>query len=141
MEKIRVVLADDHPAIREGLRADLASATDIALVAEATNGDEAQRFCREHQPDVLLLDLSMPGPAASETLRFVGEHCPATRVLIVSGQRGAVVARAVVAAGAAGYVDKGDITPGPPDSTLVLGVRAVARGERWFSPSAAPPPA
>ena len=81
---IRVLLADDHPLVRAGLRATVASAPDIALIGEATTGDEARRFCQDLAPDIVLLDLHMPGPPPVATVAYLREHCPATRVLAKS---------------------------------------------------------
>jgi len=82
---IRVVLADDHPVVRAGLRLTLTAEPDIVLAGEATSGDEARRLARELQPDVLLLDLSMPGPPAAETVAYLRERWPALRVLVKPG--------------------------------------------------------
>ena len=128
MGPIRVVLADDHPLIRAGLRASLTPEVDIALVSEATNGHDAQRLCREHRPDVLLLDLQMPGPPAAETVITVQQYCPAARVLMLTAHNEAVYVRGLVAAGVAGYVLK-DEAP----ELLVDALRSVARGGTWFS--------
>jgi DNA-binding NarL/FixJ family response regulator len=74
---IEVLLADDYPLVRADLRTTLAHASDIALAGEATTGDEARRLCRERQPDVLLLDLAMPGPPAAATVQYLREVCRA----------------------------------------------------------------
>jgi len=75
---IRVLLADDHPLVREGVRAVLALDPDLAIVEEASSGDETQRLSAELRPDVVLLDLSMPGPAAADTVNFLHIHAPQT---------------------------------------------------------------
>jgi CheY-like chemotaxis protein len=77
---IRVLLADDHPLVRAGIRATLVAEGDFALVGEASSGDEAQRMCAEFKPDVLLLDVHMPGSPAVQTASFVREQCPDTRI-------------------------------------------------------------
>ncbi len=72
MDKITLLLADDHPVVRAGIRATLVAEGDFALVGEAASGDEAQRMCAEFKPDVLLLDIHMPGPPAAETVGLSG---------------------------------------------------------------------
>ena len=74
-ETIRVLVADDHPTMRVGLRAILEPEPDLTLVGEAAGGDEARQLCHELEPDVLLLDLSMPGPPAIETVAYLRGHC------------------------------------------------------------------
>ncbi len=66
--KVKILLADDHPLVRAGIRATLATVPEFTLVGEACNGEEVQRMSLDLQPDVLLLDLSMPGPPAEETI-------------------------------------------------------------------------
>jgi DNA-binding NarL/FixJ family response regulator len=140
-EPIRIVLADDHPLIRAGLRARLQAEPDIVVVGEASDGDEAQLRCRELHPDVMVLDLNMPGPPAMTTLAFFKEHCPPVRVLVLTAYNDDAYARGLLAAGVAGYVLKDEA----PDA-LVDAVRSVAHGGTWFSQSiiaklAAPTPA
>ena len=125
---IRVLLADDHPLVRAGLRATLATAPDLALVAEAATADEAQRLCHEHGPDVLLLDLAMPGPPPAATVAYVGEQCPRTRVIVLTAHDEEAYARGLIAMGVAGYVLK-DEAP----EALVQAIRSVAQGGSWFS--------
>jgi DNA-binding NarL/FixJ family response regulator len=128
METIRVLVADDHAVLRLGLGALLANQPDLCLVGEATTGDEAQRLCEELQPDVLLLDLSMPGRPARETVGFVRERSPVTRVVILSAYCDGAAVRELVALGVDGYVVKDDA----PDAA-VRAIRSVSRGDTWFS--------
>lgn len=127
-ERIRVLLADDHPLIRSGLRARLEAEPDIEVVGEAANGDEARAQCRDQPVDVLVLDLNMPGPPAMATVAFVHERCPSVRVLILTAYDDDAYVRGLVGAGVAGYVLK-DEAP----TALVQAVRGVAHGGSWFS--------
>ena len=83
-ETIRVVLADDHPLMCAGIRATLVAEPDLMLVGEAVDGHEAQRLSHELGPDVLLLDLNMPGPSAFETMAYLHEHCPQVKVVMLT---------------------------------------------------------
>lgn len=125
---IRVMLADDHPLVRAGLRAALASEDDITLVGEAANGHEAQRLAQELQPDVLLLDVSMPGPPAVETVASLQAQCPETKVLVVTAYHSPALIRGLLAAGVAGYVLKDE-----PNAAVVNAIRVAAQGGSWVS--------
>ncbi len=125
---IRVLLADDHPLVRAGLRAALASEDDITLVGEAADGHETQRLARDLRPDVLLLDVSMPGPAAVETVAHVRAQCPGTKVLIVTAYHSPALSRGLLAAGVAGYLLKDE-----PNAALVRAIRVVVQGGSWVS--------
>jgi DNA-binding NarL/FixJ family response regulator len=103
---IRVLLADDHPLIRAGIREMLAGADGITLVGEATNGYETQSLCQTLQPDVVLLDLNMPGPQPHETIAYLQEHCPTTDVLILTAHDEDIYVRNLMATGVTGYVLK-----------------------------------
>jgi NarL family two-component system response regulator LiaR len=127
---VRIVLADDHPLIRSGLRARLEAEPDIVVVGEAADGDEAQQRCRDQPVDVLVLDLHMPGPRATTTVGFVRENCPDTRVLVLTAYDDDAYVRGLVAAGVAGYLLKDEV----PDA-LVQAVRTVAHGGTAFSRS------
>lgn len=126
--KIRVLLADDHPLVRTGLRTTLSSEIDIDLVAEATDGNETQSLCRKLQPDVLLLDLNMPGSSPYETIVYLREHCPTTKVLILTAYDDDAYVRGLAAAGVMGYVLK-DEAP----ETIIQAIRAVMQDRMWFS--------
>src|SRR5215211_3020897 len=102
---IRVLLADDHPFVRAGLRTTLETEPDILVVGEAADGDETQWRCEAVQPDVLVLDLNMPGSPAIETVAFVREHCPPVRVVVLTAYEDAYVSD-LIAAGVGGYVLK-----------------------------------
>ncbi len=128
METIRVLIADDHPLVRCGIRETLRLAENIVLVGEASRGDEAQELCRDLQPDVLLLDLQMPGATAVETVLYVREHCRTTRVIILTAYDDEVYVRRAMAAGVCGYVLKDEVA-----DAMVIAIRSVAQGGTWFS--------
>lgn len=120
---ITVLLADDHPLICIGIRTVLASAPCIALVSEVTDGHAAQRLCQELQPDVLLLDCSLPGSAAAETVTFVQTHCPATRILVLSDHSDSANVQPLLSAGVAGCVLKTEVP-----AMLIQAIRVVTQG-------------
>lgn len=129
-EAIRVLLADDHALIRAGLRALLMAEPDLLLEGEVTTGDAARCLCAEVRPDVLLLDLRMPGPPATETVAWVRVHCPATRIVILTAHWEHAWVRGLLDLGAAGYVLKDDAL-----DAVVKAVRVVATGGTWLSPT------
>ncbi len=123
-ELIRVLVADDHTLAREGIRTLLQTARDIEVVGEARDGAEAQRMVAALRPDILLLDLVMPGPAPFEIERWVRESYPETTVLILTGHdRDHFLAQAVEE-GVAGYLTK-DVV----QTDLVAAIRRAAGGE------------
>jgi DNA-binding NarL/FixJ family response regulator len=104
---LRVVVADDHPVYREGLSMVLGSMPGVTVVGEAADGHEAVRLAEELAPDVVLMDLSMPGLGGVEATREVLARCPATQVLVLSMHEGADSVLAALRAGARGYLVKG----------------------------------
>src|ERR687885_2099883 len=125
---IRVLLADDHPLIRAGIRTILTAEPDVRLVGEAIDGTDAQHLCRTLQPDVLLLDLNMPGPSPAETVAVLRTECPAVHVLVLTAHDDDAYVRALVAAGVDGYVLKDDAT-----EAVVRAIHTVMQGDTWFS--------
>ena len=128
--QIRVILADDHPFIRAGIRAELAEETSIVVVGEATNAGEAMAICLDLWADVLILDLSMPGPPPRETVAYLKQHCPEMKVLVLTAYQDETYIRGLVALGVTGYVLKDEAS-----EALVDAILAVQRGETWFSQS------
>jgi DNA-binding NarL/FixJ family response regulator len=126
-ERTRVVIADDHPIVRSGIRAELDAAPDVEVVGEASDGDEALRRVAELAPDVLILDVNMPGTKAVSVLHSLAE-CSSPKVLILTVEEDIEYVMAMLKAGATGYLVK-DEHP----RAIVDGVRAVARGEVWLS--------
>lgn len=129
---IRVVIADDHPLIRAGLQSSLTSEADLLVVGEAANGEETQHVCEDQQPDVLLLDLRMPGPSALDILAYLQQHCPNTRVLMLTAFDDEAHVRGLVEAGVAGYMLKEEAPAAVSEA-----IRAVMQGCIWFSQSVA----
>jgi len=128
---IRVVLADDHAVLRQGLRMLLESEQDIEVVGEAGDGMAALQEVKRHAPDIVLMDLSMPeldGLAATEQVRA---HDDQVRVVILSGAEEESVVVSAVRAGAIGYLPKT-----APIEVIVQTVRAAARGQVTFSAAA-----
>ena len=129
---IRVIVADDHPIFREGVRRILDRAPEVKVVAETDSGDNVIALVKEHQPDVLLLDISMPGPGHLAILRDVKEEALRVRVLMFSGFDEAEYGIPALRSGAAGYIMKSFTA-----SELVEAVRRVHAGRRYVSPTLA----
>ena len=101
---LRVLLADDHPVFRHGLRDLLEDTDDLQVVGEASSGEEAVSLAQETQPDVVLMDVKMPGISGIEASRRVHEVCPSARVLILTMFQDDGTVFAAMRAGARGYV-------------------------------------
>jgi two-component system, NarL family, response regulator NreC len=127
---IRLVLADDHAVVRAGLRLLLDAESDFEVVAEAGDIDAARRYVRGHHPDVLVLDLNMPGGSSLEAIPAIRDEAPDTQVVVLTMQEEPAFARQALAAGAAGYVLKE-----AADSELVEAVRRAAIGEIYLNPT------
>ena len=123
---IRVVIADDHPVFLAGLEALLSATAGIEVVGRAASGDDVLPNVVTHRPDVVVLDLNMPGPGGIATIRELSARSPA-RILVLTMYDDDSLVFDAVRAGALGYVLKG----AHPDE-IVLGVEAVARGEAVF---------
>jgi DNA-binding NarL/FixJ family response regulator len=121
---IRVVLADDHVVVRAGIRQFLERASDIEVVAEADDGEQAQTFIREHRPDVAVLDIQMPKATGIEVTRWVRQNSRDTGVLILTAYNDDPYVIAVLQAGANGYVLK---TASPLE--IIQAVRDVHAGK------------
>jgi DNA-binding NarL/FixJ family response regulator len=129
---VRVLVADDHPMFREGVRTMLAATGDIHLVAEAKDGTEALGLLGEHRVDVALLDVNMPGMSGIEVAGRIAVDHPEVAVLILTMFADDASVFAALRAGARGYVLKD-----AERDDLLRAIRAVARGEAIFSPSVA----
>ncbi|NIR61615.1 MAG: response regulator [Gammaproteobacteria bacterium] len=123
-EKIKVVVADDHEMVRAGIRRLLADAEDIEVVGEAESGEEAVRHFFTHEPDVLIMDLSMPGMSGLESMRRILQRQPLARIIVLSMREDVVYPKRVIQAGAKGY-----LTKRTAPEALLRAVREVAKGE------------
>lgn len=132
MDKIRVFVVDDHSLLREGLRSLLEGVPDIELVGEAGEGMEAVVKTQELVPDVVLMDIAMPGLNGLEATRQIKQETPRVKVLILTVHESDQYLRATLEAGASGYVVK----TGSSDK-LLSAIRAVHRGDAYLSPSIA----
>ncbi|NQX25873.1 response regulator transcription factor [Microbacteriaceae bacterium VKM Ac-2854] len=129
---IRIILADDHPMVREGIRGMLAAYPDIEVVGQASSGPEALALVAALEPELVLMDLRMPGGDGVAATRSIASAHPATRVVVLTTyETDADILRAIEA-GAAGYLLK-DIAP----EELARSIRAAARGETVLATSAA----
>lgn len=126
---IRVLVADDHPVVREGLSAIVDAEDDILVVGEAWNGEEAVRLAHQLHPDVVLMDLKMPNMDGVEAIQRIRAEVPETYVLILTTYADDDYIEAGIRAGARGYLLK----DAPPDE-LVRAIRVVSRGESLLEP-------
>jgi DNA-binding NarL/FixJ family response regulator len=127
---IRVLVVDDHAVVRAGLRRVLDAEADIETVGEAANADRAVFEAIEHKPDVVLMDVMMPGKSGIEGMPALMQAVPVTKVLILSMQDDPRYVQEAFDAGASGYVLKE-----AADTEVVAAVRAVAGGERYVHPA------
>lgn len=129
---IRILIGDDHAIVRQGLRQLLALMPELETVAEAKNGWEVLEGVRTHAPDLLLLDLNMPGPSGVELIKRVREEAPRLPILVFSMHGESQIAGRAIKAGAAGYLTK-DSEP----ETLIFAIRQVAGGAHYVEPAVA----
>ena len=127
---VRVLLADDHTLVREGVRRILESQSGFTVVAEVADGDSALAALAAHEVDVLVLDLSMPGRDGFDVLRRAREVQPGLRVLVLSMHAGAEYVQRAVREGADGYLLKDSAV-----QDLVAGILSVLEGRAFYSPA------
>lgn len=128
--KTRVLIADDHPIVRSGIRAELTRHSDFQIVGEAITADEVIQLVGQAATDIIILDISMPGIKAAEVIKRIGKSHPDTKILVLTahGDKGTIMS--MLKAGAHGYVLKDEDPEVVPDA-----IRTVMSGKNWVSPS------
>lgn len=140
-DKIKIVIADDHAIVRRGLRQLLETEDGFEVVAEAEDVESARRYVRGHSPDVLVLDLNMPGESSIEAIPKLRADFPETQIVVLTMQNEPAYARSALGAGVLGYVLKESA-----DAELIEAIRAAVAGEQYLNPrlgakvAAEPPP-
>ncbi|MBB5066048.1 response regulator transcription factor [Granulicella mallensis] len=129
MKTIKVLTVDDHPLLREGIAAVIQGEPDMALVGEATNGQEAIESFRRHHPDVTLMDIQMPGMNGIDAMIAIRSEFPNARFIVLTTYQGDVQALRAIKAGAAGYLLKNMLR-----KDLLDTIRAVHAGKRIIPP-------
>ena len=132
MPKIRVLIVDDHTIVRDGISALLDLAGDMEVVGEAANGSEALEMVRELQPNVVLMDISMPVMDGLEATRRICKEFPRTKVLVLTQYNDKEYVFPVIEAGASGFISKVAAS-----SELASGIRSVYQGDSYLSPPVA----
>jgi DNA-binding NarL/FixJ family response regulator len=132
MQKITVLLADDHIVVRQGLRALLIAEEDIEIVAEADNGRQAVQLVKKFLPDVVVMDIAMPVLNGLEATRQITRAMPSTKVLVLSSYSDDEYIQQLTEAGAAGYLVKQTAA-----NDLLKAIREAYRGNAYFSPAIA----
>ena len=127
---VRIVIADDHGVLRAGLRTLLSAESGFEVVGEAASGEEALRVAAERRPDIVLLDVSMPGVGGLEATKIFKEKLPRTRVLILTVHEDGALLREAIRSGASGYIVKRAV-----ESELINAIHAVQRGELYVHPA------
>ncbi len=127
---IKILIADDHGVIRAGLRALLSGLPDIEVVGEAVDGRDALKKTVELQPNIVIMDLSMPEMGGVEATRQLSQIAPDTRVLILTVHEDEGLLKEVIRVGAAGYIIKRAV-----EDELIHAIRVVARGDMYVHPS------
>ncbi|MGI9069264.1 MAG: response regulator [Pyrinomonadaceae bacterium] len=134
LSRIRVLIADDHGLVRAGIRALLEKQLSMEVVDEASNGREALRLVKKHQPDVVLMDIAMPELNGLEVVRQLAKDFPEVRCIILSMHADEEHVWQALQAGAAGYLVKGGSL-----AELELAIKSVANGETYLSPGVSGP--
>lgn len=129
---IRVLIAEDHTLVREGIKQLLAMAADIEVAGEASNGDVLLELLRQQKCDLLLLDMTMPGPHGIDMIKRIAAMSPAPRILVLTMHNETQIASRALKAGASGFATK-DSDP----TMLLAAIRKVAAGGRYIDPAIA----
>lgn len=126
----KILLADDHVLVRQGFKMILSAQPDLQIVGEAGNGREVLELAEKLQPDLVIMDVTMPELNGIEATRRLSDVAPRARVLALSMHKDAVYVREILRAGARGYLLKDSAA-----EDLIAAVRSVAKGEAWLSPT------
>lgn len=129
---ITVLVADDHAMVREGIVRMLDDAADITVLDQVCSGEEAISFCRKHRPDVVIMDVRMPGIGGLEATRKLLQVAPDTHIIALSACDQEPLPSRLIKAGAAAY-----LTKGASEQEMLTAVRQVAAGKRYLSPGIA----
>lgn len=132
--RIQIVIADDHALVRAGIRALLEKQPEMEVVAEASNGRQALELIRQHEPNVVLMDIAMPELNGLEAVKQLAKELPKTRSIILSMHADEEHVWRALQAGASGYLVKGSSL-----AELELALKSVARGETYLSPVVSKP--
>jgi two-component system response regulator NreC len=128
--RVRIMIADDHPLVRSGLRALLERDGEFQVIAEAADGYEAIDLAVLHKPDVILLDVGMPRLSGPDAAQSISQKLPAARIVMLSMHSDEAYVLRALKAGARGYLLKAS-----PEADVIAAIRAVASGNAYFSPS------
>lgn len=129
---IKVLLADDHDLVRTGLRRLLEDNTDIEVIAEATTGEEAVSLSRQHNPQVVLMDINMPGMGGIEATKKILHYSETTKVIVVTMNDDEILAQKLLKLGAAGYLTKGCKV-----NEIIHALKEVTANRRYITPEIA----
>jgi len=132
MTRVRVYVTDDHPVVRRGLWGLIAAEPDLEVVGEAADGETAVREAARLRPDVVVMDVSMPGVGGAEATERIRADCPGVRVIALTAHEDRGYLRRLLDAGVAGYVLKRSAA-----ADLVRAIRAVAAGQTYLDPAVA----
>lgn len=129
---INVLLVDDHDLVRSGIKRLIDDVRGFKVVGEANNGEDAVKFCREHHPDVVLMDVNMPGIGGIEATKKICRFCPDVKVIVLTVQYEEPFPTKVMQIGAHGFLTK---SAGPDE--VINAIRAVKAGQRYIAPEIA----
>lgn len=129
---IKLLLVDDHELVRTGIRRILEDISDFKVVGEVNNGEEAIKFCRNSPPDIVLMDMNMPGIGGLEATKQIIHFCQDAKVVVVSVHTENPIPARVMQLGAYGY-----LTKGTDPNEMVIAIRKVASGQRYIAPEIA----
>jgi two-component system, NarL family, nitrate/nitrite response regulator NarL len=129
-DPIKIILADDHPIVREGIRARLSTQPNMRIVAEAQNGKEAIKCVQDYAPAIVLMDINMPDMNGLEATKVIVQNSPKTKVLVLSMHQDREYVVEIMRSGARGYVLKNS-----PPAELIRAIELVHAGEAFFSPT------